>query len=239
MRASPVQDKRHRVAFPLALFSGRLLDENMSKDKPDVDKAYALKTPEDSKRLYAGWADTYDQSFAVDQDYRLPKLTAQAFRDVGGSGPVLDVGSGTGLCGAELAKLAIGPIDAIDISPEMLDVATGKPIYRSAFQADLTQSLPVGPDTYTGIVSSGTFTHGHVGPDCLDELLRIARPKARFALSINAAHFESAGFSGTLSDLVRSGRIQGLTLPKTRIYGENSTGEHKDDMAFIALFTKS
>ena len=36
-----------------------------------------------------------------------------------------------------------------------------------------------------------------------------------------------------------AGSITGLHLPKTRIYGPNSTDEHKDDIAFIALFQKA
>lgn len=37
---------------------------------PDLDAAYALETPDDSRRLYADWAQTYDTSFAKDADYR-------------------------------------------------------------------------------------------------------------------------------------------------------------------------
>lgn len=34
-------------------------------EKPDkLDDAYALKTPEDSRRLYADWAASYDAEFA-------------------------------------------------------------------------------------------------------------------------------------------------------------------------------
>ncbi|PHS21034.1 MAG: methyltransferase, partial [Robiginitomaculum sp.] len=44
----------------------------MNDDKPDLDTAYGLKTPRDSKRLYAEWAGDYDASFAVREDYQLP-----------------------------------------------------------------------------------------------------------------------------------------------------------------------
>lgn len=209
----------------------------MTNDKPSLNAAYGLQSPDDNRKLYADWADTYDSGFAVDHDYQLHLHTARAFVDAGGQGPVLDVGAGTGLCGAVLADQGMGPIDATDISGDMLRVAEKKDIYRDLFVADLLEGLPVLADTYAGIVSSGTFTHGHVGPEVLDELLRVARRGAQFAISINAAHFASQGFDAKLNAL--AGRISGLTLPETRIYGPNAADEHKDDTAFIALFHKA
>ncbi|MEX0283800.1 MAG: class I SAM-dependent methyltransferase [Paracoccaceae bacterium] len=208
----------------------------MTKDKPSLNAAYDLKSAADNRRLYADWAASYDASFAVDHDYQLPLHTARAFIDAGGQGPVLDVGAGTGLAGVMLADLGAGPVDATDISGEMLDMAERKDVYRDLFEADLLEGLPVPRDSYSGIVSSGTFTHGHVGPDVFDELLRVARPGAQFAISINAQHFVSQGFEAKFQAL--GDRISDLHLPETRIYGPNATDEHKDDLAFIALFQK-
>lgn len=214
----------------------------MNDDAPDLSTAYALKTPDDSKRLYAEWARNYDTGFAVGEDYQLHLHTARAFITAGGRGSVLDVGAGTGLCGAALADLGadlgVGPIDATDISAEMLEVAMTKGIYRTAITADLTQKLPMAKASYSGIVSSGTFTTGHVGPDAIDALLHIACKGAQFALSINAQHFEAAGFGSKLRAL-QAGSIQNLTLPETRIYGDRATGEHRNDIALIALFEKA
>jgi predicted TPR repeat methyltransferase len=209
------------------------------RDKtPNLIAAYGLKTPEDSKRLYAEWAGDYDAGFAAREDYQLHIHTARAFVGAGGQGPVLDVGAGTGLCGAVLAELGVGPIDATDISAEMLDQAMRKDIYRDAIEADLTHGIPVPRESYSGIVSSGTFTFGHVGPEALDILLRVARHGAQFALSINARHFEDAGFADKFRQL-ENGGIQGLTLTETPIYGDLADGSHKGDMALIALFEKA
>ncbi|MEP3334309.1 class I SAM-dependent methyltransferase [Sedimentitalea sp.] len=210
----------------------------MSDDAPDLKTAYALSTPQDSKRLYAEWAGDYDQSFAAREDYQLHIHTARAFVAAGGQGPVLDVGAGTGLCGAVLADLGVGPIDATDISGEMLDQAMRKDVYRDAITADLNLGIPVPRESYSGIVSSGTFTTGHVGPNAIDALLRVARHGAQFALSINAKHYASAGFEAKLDHLARK-RIQDLTLKETRIYGDMAVGEHLDDLALIALFEKT
>jgi len=207
-------------------------------DKPDLNAAYALKTPEDSRRLYAEWAGDYDASFAAREDYQLHIHTARAFVMAGGQGPVLDVGAGTGLCGAVLADLGVGPIDATDISAEMLDQAMRKDIYRDAIEADLNEGIPAPPDSYAGIVSSGTFTTGHVGPGAIDALLRIARRGAQFTLSINEHHYDTQRFAARFEALLREGRIIHLTLRRVRIYGDMAVGENKDDTALIALFEK-
>lgn len=209
----------------------------MSDKPPNLRAAYALKSPEDNKRLYAEWAGDYDDSFAALEDYQLHIHTARAFVGAGGQGPVLDVGAGTGLCGAILAGLGVGPIDATDISAEMLDQAMRKDIYRDAIEANLNQGLPVPRDSYAGIVSSGTFTHGHLGPEVLPALLRVARPGAQLALSINAKHFEAKGFADAFGQL-EQGQISNLSLPEVRIYGELAAGPNSDDIAVIALFEK-
>ncbi len=210
----------------------------MTNKTPNLHAAYALKSPEDNKRFYADWAGDYDEGFAALEDYQLHIHTARAFVGAGGQGPVLDVGAGTGLCGAVLAGLGVGPIDATDISTEMLEQAMRKDIYRDAIESDLNKGIPVPRDSYSGIVSSGTFTHGHLGPEALTALLRVARPGAQFALSINAKHFEAKGFGDALRKL-EQGQIENLTLPEARIYGDLAAGENKDDTALIALFEKS
>ena len=205
---------------------------------PGVHAAYALETPEDHKRLYAEWAENYDEGFAEQEVYQLHLHTACAFFGAGGQGPVLDAGAGTGLCGEALTDLGVGPIDAADISTEMLGQAMRKGIYQHAIEADLNRSIPVPNGIYSGVVSSGTFTIGHLGPETLPALLRIARPDAQFALSINAEHFEASGFSHALKNMEGS-QITNLKLPEVRIYGRQATGPNKDDTAYIALFKKA
>lgn len=208
----------------------------MPDQKPNLAAAYDLSTPEDSRKLYADWAESYDSGFAAEHDYRLHLHTARVFVEADGQGPVLDIGAGTGLCGAALADLGISPVDGTDISAEMLQVAETKGIYRDLFTADLLAGLPVPEGSYAGAVSSGTFTHGHVGPEALDEVLRVVRPGGRCALSINARHFESQGFATRFEAL--ADRIRDLRLPCIGIYGPGATDAHRNDEAVIALFRK-
>ena len=60
----------------------------MSKTSPNLDAAYGLKTPQDNQRLYAQWAEDYDNSFANEMDYKLPQEVARHFANFGGTGPV-------------------------------------------------------------------------------------------------------------------------------------------------------
>lgn len=211
----------------------------MSTPPPDLQAAYALRNPDNSRQLYAEWAGDYDDGFAAREDYQLHIHTARAFIAAGGQGPLLDVGAGTGLCGAILSGLGAGPIDAVDISAEMLAQAMRKDIYRDAIEADLTQGIPAPADSYAGIVSSGTFTHGHLGPSALPALLRVARHGAQFALSINEHHYDVADFAAAFDLLLKSGDIARLSLRRVRIYGDLAAGPNRDDTALIALFEKA
>jgi predicted TPR repeat methyltransferase len=208
----------------------------MSGDPPsaDLDGAYALRTPADAVRYYRGWAADYDAGFAARVDYRLPELVAAAFAAAGGGGPVLDAGAGTGLVGVRLAARGIGPIDALDISPEMLAEAAAKGVYRELCEADLTAPLPRLGAPYAGIVSAGTFTHGHVGPAALDGLLALAAPGAVFAFSVNAGVWD-AGFAARLDAL--GGGLAGLAVAEAAIYGAPDP-DHAGDRAMIVTFRR-
>ncbi|MGB0799973.1 MAG: class I SAM-dependent DNA methyltransferase, partial [Planktomarina sp.] len=181
-------------------------------DTPGLNDAYGLTSAEDNIDLYANWAKTYDQSFADAHGYILPSQVGRACVVAGVSGRVLDVGAGTGLVGEFLVSHGVSLIDGCDISPEMLSVAATKGCYTALFECDLTQDLNVADAQYDAIVSAGTFTLGHVGPDAFDELLRIAKPGALFVISINKQHFGPAGFEAKFQDL--SSVITDLHLPE-------------------------
>jgi SAM-dependent methyltransferase len=208
----------------------------MRDKKPNLELAYALKSVQDNREFYAAWAEDYDQDFASEMDYILPERVAETFLDVGGKGPVLDVGAGTGLAGHALAKLGIHPIDAMDLSLAMLDVASKKGIYRNLLAADITQPIKSGLGTYQGIISSGTFTHGHVGPEAIDNLLPLAKAGGFFVLAINKIHWFEKQFAEKLK--VLGGIISKPVLRNVEIYGENSKGDHSKDLGIIVIFRK-
>lgn len=207
----------------------------------DLEGAYGLRTPEDSVRFYREWAAHYDSGFAAGKGYVYPAEIARLFLAEGGSGPVLDIGAGTGLVAEALGPAGpagIDGIDGIDISAEMLAVARGKGLYRRTIVADLTKPLPLPDAAYAGLVSAGTFTHGHVGPDCLAELLRVARPGALAVLGIHAGVLDGAGFGSALARLVAAGRISPIAFRLLRIYAEGADHPHAGDEALAAVFRR-
>jgi SAM-dependent methyltransferase len=204
-------------------------------EEPDLESAYALNTLDDAKRLYAAWAETYDSDFGEAQGYLSPREVVRMFTQANGQGPVLDVGAGTGLVGEGLAAAGVGPIDALDLSDEMLGVAKAKGIYRKTIAADVTQPLSNGP--YRGIVSAGTFTIGHVGPEGFPPLLDIADAGCLFVISVNVKHFESAGFSTFFAELGTS--LDEFTYEDVRIYTDKADLSHRYDIARIVRFRKA
>ncbi|MEP1199817.1 class I SAM-dependent DNA methyltransferase [Tateyamaria sp.] len=206
-------------------------------DTPNADIAYTLKTPEDSVRLYRQWAETYDETFAEATDYVLHLEVARHFVLIGGFGPVLDVGAGTGLCGAALSARGIGPVDGTDISPDMLKVAGDKDIYRHVFEGDLLVGLTLPEGLYQGAVSSGTFTHGHVGPQGIDTVLDSVRPGGWIVLAVNAQHYAAAGFAAKMDEIET--RITDFSETEVPIYGPASAGARASDSSLLLSFRKA
>ena len=201
------------------------------KNKPNLENAYNLKSPDDNIKLYSVWAETYDNSFIVDMQYKLHFAVAKEFVLNGGKGLILDVGAGTGALAEALLQKAKFCIEATDISEEMLKVADSKKIYKRSFLSDLTKEIPVDNGFYDGVVSSGTFTHGHVGPSSIRELVRVTKPGGLITISINEKHWISLDFEGEVENLNQHTR--NYTIKKISIYGEQSKHDHKDDKAII------
>lgn len=114
----------------------------------------------------------------------------------------------------------------------------GVAVYRQLIEADLTGELSIDTHTYAGALSVGTFTHGHVGPDALSEVVRIVRPTGRVAIGINAAHYAAAPFGATLERLADTGRITNLQLIDVPIY-DGADMHNPDEVAHVAMFEVS
>ena len=199
--------------------------------KLSLESAYDLKSPKDNIELYSVWAETYDMDFINEMQYKLHFSVADEFILNGGAGLVLDVGAGTGALAQALLKKGKFSIEATDISEEMLKIAKSKKIYKRSFLSDLTKEIPVDNSFYDGVVSSGTFTHGHVGPSSIGELVRVTKPGGLITISINEKHWIAFDFESEVEKLNKY--IRNYTLKKISIYGEQSTHDHKDDKAII------
>ena len=207
----------------------------MSLDGYDLDKAYEINGPEDAKRMYADWAETYDESFGAAWGYIAPREIAGILKgEINPEAEILDIGAGTGLVAEHLQGLTV---DALDITPEMLELARAKGLYRNLMLGDLTKTLDIADASYDAVVSCGTFTHGHVGPECFPELLRITRPGAIFACGTIAAVLDGAGFGSALARMVAAGRITPVMFHDIPIY-EGAEHPHKDDQGLVMVFRR-
>ena len=189
-----------------------------------LERAYALDSDEKSRALYRDWAETYDQTMLQGLSYQSPAVVADllARHLLARDAAVLDVGCGTGLAGHNLAAYGFSVIDGIDVSPEMMQVAERRGIYRRFVNADLHGQLPLADASYGGALGSGIFTHGHVDARCLDELFRVLRPGAPFAFTVKLEVFEPLGFKAKLAELVDAGCIRQLFFTHDRHYSTSA-----------------
>lgn len=207
----------------------------MTDDGYDLDEAYQIDGPESARRMYGDWAATYDDSFGAAWGYIAPReIAAILTAEIGPAAEILDIGAGTGLVAEHLRGRVV---DALDITPEMLEVARPKGLYRKLMLGDLTQALDIPDASYDAVVSCGTFTHGHVGPECLPELLRITRPGALFACGTIGPVLDGAGFGSELARLVANGKITPVAWRDIPIY-EGADHPHKDDRGLVMVFRR-
>jgi len=178
-------------------------------------RAYAVKNADDIRNLYRDWAATYDEDLTgKDLQYVAPREAVHVFvrHFEDRSAQILDVGCGTGLSGQALVDAGFDQIDGIDLSPDMLEQARAKGAYGNLFEADLTAGLNFADDTYDAAISVGTFTHGHVGPGGLDEVIRVVKPGGTVCVTINEGVFEKMEYREKINRLESEGicRVQEL-----------------------------
>ena len=167
-----------------------------------LDKAYHSHNDEDLQVVYKEWAPAYD----YDNDNLLgtvsQPLSVKIFQEYikDKSLRIIDVGCGTGLVGVELEKGGFSNFDGIDISQEMIDIAKQR-VYSKLFIGSLNDSLPCENNEYDAALWVGVFTHGHVGSDRLDELVRIVKPGGIICFTVNEGVYDSYGFDSKIKNL--------------------------------------
>jgi SAM-dependent methyltransferase len=177
--------------------SGELNPEN-----PILQRVYALKGADECEAVYDEWAGAYDRDTVEGMGYVAPAIAAGRLAElVTPDTEVLDAGCGTGLVGAELARLGFTSVDGLDLSGEMLARARERGVYRTLGKADLTAPLPAEDDAYGAVICVGTFTKGHVGPAALGELLRVLAPGRPLVATVLSAAWEEMGFAEYLREL--------------------------------------
>ena len=198
-------------------------DEPTSKGPSDfVDQAYHLDNADADATVefYRKWAADYDHQMLDLLGYTSPASIAaildKHLSDKGAA--ILDAGCGTGLTCRLLAERGYSNLDGIDLSAEMLEVANKRGIYRNLFQADINQPLSPESGSYDAVISSGTFTHGHVGPEPLRELFRVLKTGGILACTVHLDLWQSMGFEQAFIDLVDDGTATRISVEEGSYY---------------------
>ncbi len=188
-----------------------------------VTEAYNLENRESMKIFYAKWAQEYDQQMIGGLNYSSPGLIAAKMmahlddRDA----KILDLGCGTGLTVCTLMEQGYTNLYGIDLSREMVAVANCKGLYRGLKVGDVNLPLEYESDSFDGVISSGTFTHGHVGPEPLDEICRILKPAGILACTVHKDLWESLGFADKFEQLENQSILRCLSLEMDHYYEGN------------------
>jgi ubiquinone/menaquinone biosynthesis C-methylase UbiE len=200
-------------------------EELMAKHQGYLGAVYEAKGAEDVAALYDKWAASYDSEMA-EAGYQHPQACVALFARhvMRGAAPVLDAGAGTGLIGQWLQTLGYPDVEALDISGGMLDVARSKNLYSAYHQLALGGPLPFADGAYAGVICAGVFTSGHVGPEGLDELVRVCAVNGTVALTVKGTLWDN-GFAARVEDFVRQGvvEIAELTEPYVSMPGDAAT----------------
>jgi predicted TPR repeat methyltransferase len=197
----------------------------MSKHDGFLGAVYDAKGTGDVAALYDKWAETYDAEMAQ-AGYRHPSicLALLARHLPKGASPLLDAGAGTGLLGEWLSIMGYPHVEALDVSEGMLAVARSKNCYKAFHQLALGEALPFADGHFGGIISSGVFTTGHVGPEGVDELVRICARGGVLVLTVKGTLWDK-GFSAHVHNHAAAGRVSitEVTEPYVSMPGDVAT----------------
>ena len=138
--------------------------------------------------VFDRYAASYDQHLVEKLGYRGPALLQAAL----GAPPeppsldILDLGCGTGLCGAafhDWARTLVG----VDLSAPMLAKARARGIYDRLIQSDLLPALAAARDSFDLVLAADVLVYlGELAP-LFTAVRQALRPAGRFAFTIELA----------------------------------------------------
>ena len=135
------------------------------------------------KTLFDGYADRFDQHL-VSLGYRIPGLIRRAIVRADATGPVLDLGCGTGLVALAVMDLELGPFTGIDLAPRMLAKARDKDLYARLIEADLPDAMETLDGTWPLIVAADLMCYFGALEDMLHAVRARLAPGGQFIFSV-------------------------------------------------------
>jgi len=195
----------------------------------------------DARTGYGAWAPTYEDTVQDAMDVELLDAL-ETLRPRGAT--AADLGCGSGRTGAWLRARGAVEVDGVDVTPEMLELARARGVFRTLREADVADTgLPSG--AYDLVTTSLVDEHLADLRPLYAEARRLLRPGGAYALaglhphflmtSGMPTHFDDASGEPVaiethvhlLSDHVAAARAAGLRLAELR--------ERVVDDAWVAL----
>lgn len=172
-----------------------------------VQWVYASKNEAELTERYDKWAASYDEDLERDFAYRGPQIAADYFKKyVPKEAHILDAGAGTGIVGEILAREGYANVEAMDMSPGMLEQAKAKNVYQALHRRVMGQPLGFETGAYDAVICVGTLTVGHAPASSLDELVRVTRPGGCIVFTLRPDVYEKDGFKEKQTVLEQAGK---------------------------------
>jgi ubiquinone/menaquinone biosynthesis C-methylase UbiE len=128
---------------------------------------------------YGEWASTYEESVPNQLDIRV--LESLKALDWSAAKECLDLACGTGRIGEWLKAQGVATIDGIDLTPEMLERARARSLYRSLFLGSVEET-GISHARYDLIVMSLVDEHLATLKQVYREAYRLGIPGTRFVV---------------------------------------------------------
>ena len=174
-----------------------------------LQSAYSASDSQEAAELYDSWAEDYERS-VLSWGYATPAVATWFLgryvdpRD----GMLLDAGAGTGMIGEILAPLGYRDLTGIDVSPNMLEFARKKGVYKDLREMELGGQLDLPSDAFAAVIATGVFAAGHAPPESFEELIRVTKPGGHLIFSVRTDVYLDGGFKEKQEVLEREKRWQ-------------------------------
>ena len=185
--------------------------------KSFLDKIYKSNFKTSSKNLYDKWAPFYDKEL-TDNQYVTPLRCAEVLSNFAKNKEIkiLDVGCGTGLAGFSLRKFGFKNIDGLDLSKQMLRIASDKKIYRMLFNLNLN-NLSNFEKGYDAIIAAGVISPSHADPETISNSYSILNKKGLMIFSINDHALNNTLFFSEIKKVIKRSNF----ILLDQIYGDH------------------
>jgi SAM-dependent methyltransferase len=194
-------------------------------DDYSINTAYSYSDSKELADYYDDSASGYDE-YAESVGYVLPHIVAKkAAQFIYGDELIIDIGCGTGILGVELNSIMNGlRIHGLDMSPEMIIQAykknkhDGNRHYELFHYLDLASGDVIPENRYGFMVSSGTFTTGHLSSLHLLRIVNSMKDDAVAVFSVKSDHFDESRFMDELVNLENRKLVKILDITEVDSY---------------------